>query len=82
MMPITLFLMQVMIELALEGYRYWDLRRWNLNLSQTAMGVSIEDNNFDYINVENRAYQDYMQYGPVPYSELLKFEALQQNEGW
>ena len=46
------------------------------------MGVSIEDNNFDYINVENRAYQDYMQYGPVPYSELLKFEALQQNEGW
>ena len=70
------------LELCFEGFRFWDLRRWNLNLSQTAMGVSIEDNNFDYINVENRAYQDYMQYGPVPYSELLKFEALQQNEGW
>ena len=70
------------LELCFEGFRFWDLRRWNLSLSQTAMGVSIEDNNFDYINVENRAYQDYMQYGPVPYSELLKFEALQQNEGW
>ena len=32
--------------------------------------------------VEKRIYQDYMYYGPIPYSEVLKFSNLLQNKGW
>jgi hypothetical protein len=31
---------------------------------------------------EPRAYQDYMVYGPIPYSEILKWSNLLQNDGW
>lgn len=34
------------------------------------------------ITVESRNYKDYMFYGPIPYSELLKYSNLQQNQGW
>jgi hypothetical protein len=32
--------------------------------------------------VEQRSYLDYMIYGPVPYSEILKYDGLLQNQGW
>ena len=70
------------LELCFEGFRFWDLRRWGLDLTETAQGVSIENGTPQIITVEPRNYQDYMQYGPVPYSEILKFDALQQNQGW
>jgi hypothetical protein len=34
------------------------------------------------IDVEKRIFEDYMNYGPVPYSEVLKFNELKQNKGW
>ncbi|WP_226334022.1 RagB/SusD family nutrient uptake outer membrane protein [Echinicola marina] len=71
------------LELSFEGFRFWDLRRWKLDLTETAQGMRIEnEDQFSVINVENRVYQDYMIYGPVPYGERLKFSALQQNTGW
>ncbi|MDN3670387.1 RagB/SusD family nutrient uptake outer membrane protein [Echinicola jeungdonensis] len=71
------------LELSFEGFRFWDLRRWGLDLTETAQGIRIENgDDFSIIDVENRVYQDYMIYGPVPYSERLKFSALQQNRGW
>ncbi|PHR99412.1 MAG: RagB/SusD family nutrient uptake outer membrane protein [Leeuwenhoekiella sp.] len=70
------------LELCFEGFRFWDLRRWGLNLTETADGVSIVNGVHNRIEVEEREYQDYMQYGPVPYNETLKFDALEQNRGW
>ncbi|GAA4300283.1 RagB/SusD family nutrient uptake outer membrane protein [Aestuariibaculum suncheonense] len=70
------------LELCFEGYRFWDLRRWKSNLNETAKGVKIESGTYETINVENRVYSDYMNYGPIPYSEILKFNALKQNQGW
>lgn len=70
------------LELAFEGFRFWDLRRWNEGLNETAKGVRIQQNNHQRIDVEARSYQDFMRFGPVPYSEILKFNALQQNTGW
>ena len=70
------------LELCFEGFRFWDLRRWGLDLNEPAKGVSIENSTPEVITVEQRNYQDYMQYGPVPYNELLKFDALKQNRGW
>ncbi len=69
------------IELAFENFRFWDLRRWNMDLTETADGVSITNGNHNRISVENREYQPYQHYGPVPYNEVLKF-SLQQNYGW
>lgn len=70
------------LELCFEGFRFWDLRRWGNDLTEPARGVSILDGNHQTITVENRVYEEYMQYGPVPFSEVLKYEALIQNQGW
>ncbi len=70
------------LELCFEGFRFWDLRRWKENLNEPARGMRIENGTYNPITVENRVFQNYMIYGPVPYSEILKFNALQQNMGW
>lgn len=70
------------IILCFEGFRFWDLRRWKADLNEKAKGVSINGSNYSYIDVENRAYPDYAVYGPIPYSETIKYDGLLQNKGW
>lgn len=70
------------IELCFEGFRFYDLRRWKEDLNETARGLSITAAGNEEIDVETRNYRDYMHYGPIPYSEVLKFSALKQNAGW
>ncbi|WP_315823597.1 RagB/SusD family nutrient uptake outer membrane protein [Paraflavitalea speifideaquila] len=70
------------LELCFEGFRFWDLRRWKLGLTEAAKGVSIRSNTPSYINVEARQFQPFMIYGPIPYGEILKFGMLEQNQGW
>ncbi|MBC6994257.1 RagB/SusD family nutrient uptake outer membrane protein [Neolewinella lacunae] len=73
------------LELCFEGHRFWDLRRWNdlPAITQPIQGVFIDANTFqfDVRNIENRPYQDYMIYGPIPLDEVLKYD-IQQNRGW
>ena len=76
------------IELSFEGFRFWDIRRWGLNMDEPIRGMKIVDNNgvYEYSvieNVETRAYQPYMQYGPIPLEQILKCNnVLVQNKGW
>ena len=70
------------LELCFEGFRFWDLRRWDSNITEAAKGIRIENKVYTEFSVENRVYKDYMKYGPIPYSEVLKFDALEQNKGW
>ncbi len=75
------------LELCFEGYRFWDLRRWKSNLGESAQGMNIQGTTatptYTKIpSVEDRVFADYMNYGPIPYSETLKFKALIQNKGW
>lgn len=71
------------LELCFEGFRFWDLRRWKSDLTETAKGIRINGNTMTVINVENRQYDNsYMHYGPLPETELTKFDALIQNRGW
>lgn len=70
------------LELCFEGFRFWDLRRWKHNLTEPAKGIRISQGTYTEFTVENRNYADYMNYGPVPYTEVLKFDALKQNQGW
>jgi starch-binding outer membrane protein, SusD/RagB family len=69
------------LELSFEGFRFWDLRRWKDILTEQAKGVIINNNVYTVQPIENRQYSDYMYYGPIPLSEVLKFQ-LQQNKGW
>lgn len=73
------------LELCFEGFRFWDLRRWKVSLSkltETAVGTNMVDKVQTYPDVEVRSYKDYMYYGPIPYSEILKWDDLKQNKGW
>ena len=74
------------IELCFENKRFWDMRRWKLDLNEPANGVRIEQVNgalkFTKIEVEPRKYASHMYYGPIPESEVLKWSNLDQNKGW
>ena len=73
------------IELCFEGFRFWDLRRWKADLTETAKGININKSktNYTVVNVERSAYSnDYMHYGPLPEKEVIKYDARVQNKGW
>lgn len=70
------------LELCFESFRFWDLRRWKQNLNETANGMDVNASVYKPIVVEERAFKDYMYYGPIPFSELLKYGNLIQNKGW
>jgi hypothetical protein len=69
------------LELSFEGFRFWDLRRWKENLAEPAKGVIINNNVYSIRTVESRQYADHMSYGPIPLTEALKANLL-QNKGW
>lgn len=73
------------IELSFEGFRFYDLRRWKVSLEEInapATGIKIAGGSYDVFDVDKRVFQPYTYYGPIPYSEVLKYSNLQQNAGW
>lgn len=70
------------LELCFENIRFWDLRRWKANLNEPAYGMRIEGTNYTKFEVDKRNYAEYMIYGPLPYGDILKFSAIEQNAGW
>lgn len=75
------------LELCFENHRFYDLRRWQVDLNklnETVKGAEISAPNagFKTIDVEQRSYKQHQFFGPIPYSEILKYDALQQNSGW
>lgn len=74
------------IELCFENKRFWDMRRWKLDLNETVKGMDVTQVagvlKYNEIEVENRNYKDYMYYGPIPETEEMKWSNLDQNTGW
>ncbi|PWG81367.1 RagB/SusD family nutrient uptake outer membrane protein [Pararcticibacter amylolyticus] len=73
------------LELCFESFRFWDLRRWKVDiakLNETTRGLDLKAGVFVPFNVETRSYQNYMYYGPIPNSEVRKYSQLLQNQGW
>lgn len=70
------------LELCFEGFRFWDVRRWKLDLNEPVYGLQWNGSSYDKIQVEERSYEDYMYYSPIPNSEVLKYDNLVQNKGW
>tara|TARA_B100001059_G_scaffold178527_1_gene179171 strand:+ start:3564 stop:5507 length:1944 start_codon:yes stop_codon:yes gene_type:complete len=78
-----------MIELALEGHRYWDLRRWKLAteyFNKPIQGWNIFRPDVDgFYEVENIFYKNYSTKDylwPISQNELLRNPNLTQNPGW
>jgi hypothetical protein len=73
------------LEMCFENQRFWDLRRWEMKevMKRPVTGVQVSEDgsNYTYVHVENRNYQDFQIYGPIPYNETLKYDLI-QNEGW
>ena len=71
------------LELSFEGHRFWDLRRWGLPLNESVSGYYHDGSGYVEIPVvETRDYPEYAKYLPIPNNEILKFSALEQNQGW
>lgn len=78
------------VELAFEGHRAWDTRRWMIGsetMGATLRGIRIErgsTGSFNYapFNVEIRAFEPKMYLYPIPQQELLKAKGLVQNPIW
>ena len=76
------------IELAFENHRYFDMRRWLLDLTEPVYGVSVtdEDGQFRYdthVKLEDRKFDDIkFYYAPLPYEECVKCPNLVNNLGW
>ncbi|WP_432709853.1 RagB/SusD family nutrient uptake outer membrane protein [Pedobacter sp.] len=81
-----------MVELAFEGHRYWDLRRWRkahivLNNTRftghrgTSSGSGVT---YQTVTVDNanRQFTPALYYIPIPLDEILKNNAITQIKGW
>jgi len=69
------------IELCFEGFRFWDIRRWNdlQGMNESVRGIDLQY--MTEFEVEKRQYDAYMIYAPIPYNETLKYDII-QNAGW
>ena len=76
------------VELAFEGHRFWDIRRWKIGAETTKVyGLTItpqNDGSFSYVRsvIQQRGWDDRMNYYPIADAELFKNHNLVQNDGW
>ncbi len=75
------------LELCFENHRFYDLRRWKdiKHLTEAPRAIDFSsptEYEIRPVKDELRDYEEYMFYGPIPYSECMKFSNLQQNDGW
>ena len=89
-MDVSGFFMSIDKEVAYRVFEYYAHRTGVVDmekLNETIRGVKITDNGngsfaYEELEVEIRNYSDYMYYGPIPHSEILKWSNLKQNKGW
>lgn len=76
-----------MVELAFEGHRFWDIRRWKEGAKLSSIVEMKITKNTDGTYTYNRAtksrtWDDKMYLFPIPQAEILKNPNLKQNPGW
>lgn len=75
-----------MVEMAFEGQRFWDIRRWKEGGIKSIDRMEITkkaDGTFAYKRVtKSLVWEDKMYFFPVPDSEIRKNTNLSQNQGW
>ncbi len=77
-----------MVELAFEGHRFYDLRRWKEgsklgSITQMKLTKNDSDGSITYTRKEvKRVWNEKMYLFPIPQSERMKNPNLTQNPGW
>ena len=76
-----------MVELAFEGHRFWDVRRWKMGNelfnSVDFMKLTKVDGKIKYERItQERGWEDKMYFFPIADEELRKNINLTQNPGW
>lgn len=76
-----------MVELAFEGHRFWDIRRWKKGeLLKSITRMKITKDSGDRLTfarvIKNRSWNDKMYFFPIPDAEIRKNSNLTQNSGW
>lgn len=83
---VTKYRRERMVELAFEGHRFWDIRRWKDGNSQKnliEMQIAKNGDTYTYTRVtKSRYWNDKMYLFPIPDSEIRKNPNLSQNPGW
>ena len=83
---VTKYRRERMVELAFEGHRFWDIRRWKDGDSQknlVEMQITKNGDAYTYTRVmKSRYWNDKMYLFPIPDSEIRKNPNLSQNPGW
>lgn len=77
-----------MVELAFEGHRFWDVRRWKeadlyfTNITEMKLFRN-ENGTITYVRQNvSRQWDNKMYLFPIPQTERLKNPNLEQNPGW
>lgn len=75
------------VEMAFEGQRFWDIRRWKeLDVNEVVYGVHIEKNGselrYEKFELPIRPMDDKMYFYPISDQEKYKNDNLIQNPGW
>lgn len=77
------------VELAFEGHRFWDVRRWKIasvteNQQMNGMEVRRNGSNVTYtvFPVRKHNFRDAMYFWAIPQSETAKSPELKQNPSW
>ena len=80
------------VELAFEGHRYWDLRRWRKahivlnNVRFTGHKGEVTGASVSYTSVQvdnaDRQFTPALYYIPIPVDEILRNNAITQIKGW
>ena len=77
-----------MVELAFEGHRFWDVRRWKegdkhfKNIVEMKITKNGDDTYTYERKVKERSWDDKMYFFPIPQSEIDIDKNLVQNEGF
>ncbi|HQB27716.1 MAG TPA: RagB/SusD family nutrient uptake outer membrane protein [Paludibacter sp.] len=73
------------VELCFEEHRFFDIRRWDIAkdvLNKPAVGIAKVDGKYVRIKVEDRIFNERMNFMPIPLSDVNNCPLIYQNEGY
>ena len=77
-----------MVELAFEGHRFWDVRRWKeapeyfTSIDEMKLTLNADSTVTGSRTTVSRQWNDRMYLFPIPQTEIMKNPNLRQNPGW
>ena len=69
------------LEMALEGHRFWDLKKWGI--AKSTLNAYVEKESIKRTYLQNAVFEDHHIHFPIPQEEIdISEETLHQNPGY